>query len=194
MAVGPSFTRNKRKETLLCVRTLIVYIVFCVRPRSACIAQDPDIPEWCMVGCDVLPGGGADVQPKGSGRPGLGEAPATEKGDQPRDASHQCVICQEEKRGQWRALPCAHVFHDKCVKDWLEQNPSCPVCRMTFPTLQAGGSGRAEAWLGSTALTTSDGALSAMHQVLSPDLFSWLPDSLWRSCSGRGRRDGARGH
>jgi len=47
---------------------------------------------------------------------------------------------------------------------------------MTFPTLQAGHSGpgsRSEAWLGSTAVTTSDGKLSAMHQfeqMLDPNV------------------------
>jgi len=168
----------------------MVCIIYASGHCSVCIDQDPDIPAWCMAGLDV-PGGDADAQPKGSGRVGLRQDMTNE----PRDASRQCVICQEEKRAEWRALPCAHVFHDKCVKDWLEQNPSCPVCRMTFPTLQAGPTGvgpargSAQAWLGSTAVTTSDGTLSAMHQVLFPDSFAWLPDRRRRNCPRRWHAD-----
>ena len=127
--------------------------------------SDPDIPEWCMR--DVkLPGEGDDAHPQPNGCSQHHDSNA------PRDTEPECAICQEEKTGRWTALPCAHTFHDMCVKKWLQQNPSCPVCRMTFPTLQAGHAGpnsRAEAWLGSTAVTVSDGKRSsaittALHQ------------------------------
>jgi hypothetical protein len=131
--------------------------------------SDPDIPEWCMR--DVkLPGEATDdahPQPNGYSQHHDSNAP--------RDTEPECAICQEEKTGRWTALPCAHTFHDVCVKKWLQQNPSCPVCRMTFPTLQAGHAGpnsRAEAWLGSTAVTVSDGKRSsAIQQQYINDLF-----------------------
>lgn len=43
-----------------------------------------------------------------------------------------CVIClddlrNEEKTGKLEN--CEHIFHKKCIKKWLEENPICPVCR-----------------------------------------------------------------
>jgi len=112
----------------------------------------------------VQDNGDAHAQPSGSSR----RSRRNDDSNAPRDAEKECVICQEEKRGQWRALPCAHVFHEHCVQEWLRQNPSCPVCRMSFPTLQAGHAGpgsEAGAWLGSTSVITSDGKLSVLQQV-----------------------------
>lgn len=47
-----------------------------------------------------------------------------------------CTICfegfeveEEEKRGQAQALGCGHIYHKKCILDWLERNLSCPLCR-----------------------------------------------------------------
>ena len=44
----------------------------------------------------------------------------------------QCPICQEEmsRDTQQKALLCAHVFHDTCVNQWLDQHSNCPQCRM----------------------------------------------------------------
>ena len=26
-------------------------------------------------------------------------------------------------------LPCKHNFHQKCIKKWFQQSPTCPLCR-----------------------------------------------------------------
>lgn len=56
------------------------------------------------------------LQPRGGG----GAPP-------PADA---CAICLDEPRAgdQVCRLGCAHVYHAVCIKRWLQQKNSCPVC------------------------------------------------------------------
>ncbi|XP_071729684.1 E3 ubiquitin-protein ligase SIS3-like [Rutidosis leptorrhynchoides] len=53
----------------------------------------------------------------------------------PTDCS-DCPICLKEFRinQKVRGLPCAHIFHKKCIATWLRVNMSCPQCRcVAFP-------------------------------------------------------------
>jgi hypothetical protein len=34
-----------------------------------------------------------------------------------------------EEGDELRTLPCFHLFHAKCVDQWLKQNSICPICR-----------------------------------------------------------------
>ena len=42
-----------------------------------------------------------------------------------------CVICLEDfKNGDTVInLPCIHLFHNKCIKNWLKNKNSCPICK-----------------------------------------------------------------
>lgn len=43
-----------------------------------------------------------------------------------------CAICLHdfEKEEEGRELPsCRHVFHVKCIDEWLIRQGSCPMCR-----------------------------------------------------------------
>lgn len=42
-----------------------------------------------------------------------------------------CAICWEEMESA-RKLPCSHLFHNACLQSWLEQDTSCPTCRMVL--------------------------------------------------------------
>jgi hypothetical protein len=48
----------------------------------------------------------------------------------------QCSVCMVdlEENEEVMKLPCEHVFHDGCIKPWLEIHNSCPVCRFELPT------------------------------------------------------------
>ncbi|XP_044592919.1 uncharacterized protein LOC123270839 [Cotesia glomerata] len=47
---------------------------------------------------------------------------------------NECIICTEAiiKFGKVPSytLRCKHTFHKKCIKNWFNQNQSCPICRI----------------------------------------------------------------
>ncbi|CAH0551458.1 unnamed protein product [Brassicogethes aeneus] len=45
--------------------------------------------------------------------------------------SDNCAICWE-KMDSARKLPCNHLFHNTCLLSWLEQDTSCPTCRLAL--------------------------------------------------------------
>nr|AFK38095.1 unknown [Lotus japonicus] len=48
-----------------------------------------------------------------------------------------CAVCLETFRNGETLipLPCAHRFHSRCLKPWLENNSHCPCCRTTILSL-----------------------------------------------------------
>ncbi|UJR37573.1 hypothetical protein I4U23_030274 [Adineta vaga] len=42
-----------------------------------------------------------------------------------------CAICWENFE-KARCLPCGHLFHQNCLRSWLEQDTSCPICRLSL--------------------------------------------------------------
>ena len=47
--------------------------------------------------------------------------------------AEECCICLEEGSNKFMKLNCDHLFHEKCIKDWIRENNSCPICREKFP-------------------------------------------------------------
>ncbi|XP_063981149.1 E3 ubiquitin-protein ligase AMFR-like [Diachasmimorpha longicaudata] len=45
--------------------------------------------------------------------------------------SDNCAICWEKMESA-RKLPCSHLFHNSCLQSWLEQDTSCPTCRLVL--------------------------------------------------------------
>jgi hypothetical protein len=50
----------------------------------------------------------------------------------------ECVICGTAMtRKECYTLPnCGHMFHKACIKEWHENNPTCPFCRASFSLLE----------------------------------------------------------
>lgn len=53
-----------------------------------------------------------------------------------------CAICWDSMTSA-RKLPCGHLFHNSCLRSWLEQDTSCPTCRMSL-NINEGGRERNE--------------------------------------------------
>lgn len=53
--------------------------------------------------------------------------------------SHQheetCSICfmEVESGAKMRKLPCCHEYHSKCIKQWLLNEKTCPICKKEVP-------------------------------------------------------------
>ncbi|KAL3745899.1 hypothetical protein ACJRO7_014922 [Eucalyptus globulus] len=55
-----------------------------------------------------------------------------QKSCSPCDGDGCCCICLEEFEGGREKvveIPCSHLFHNKCIVEWLKRNNSCPLCR-----------------------------------------------------------------
>lgn len=46
-----------------------------------------------------------------------------------------CSICLDDFDAVTRvlAMPCRHLFHEVCLKEWLLRSNSCPICRFSLP-------------------------------------------------------------
>lgn len=42
-----------------------------------------------------------------------------------------CAICWDRMPSA-RKLPCGHLFHNSCLRSWLEHDTSCPTCRKSL--------------------------------------------------------------
>ncbi|XP_064785467.1 E3 ubiquitin-protein ligase AMFR [Oncorhynchus masou masou] len=54
-----------------------------------------------------------------------------------------CAICWDSMLTA-RKLPCGHLFHNSCLRSWLEQDTSCPTCRMSLNISEGAGGEREE--------------------------------------------------
>ncbi|KAK7377147.1 hypothetical protein VNO80_02567 [Phaseolus coccineus] len=48
----------------------------------------------------------------------------------------ECAICRENLvlNDKMQELPCKHTFHPPCLKPWLDEHNSCPICRYELQT------------------------------------------------------------
>ncbi len=48
--------------------------------------------------------------------------------DELLNADSVCIVCREEMQAG-KKLPCGHILHLECLRSWLQQDPTCPLCR-----------------------------------------------------------------
>ena len=48
------------------------------------------------------------------------------------ECDHQCIICRDDMP-EGRVLPCGHIFHFTCLRQWLQTSGTCPTCRAEIP-------------------------------------------------------------
>jgi hypothetical protein len=50
--------------------------------------------------------------------------------------TEDCSICLENTTRDDTRLICGHVFHNRCLHEWLDEHTTCPVCRAILPILE----------------------------------------------------------
>lgn len=43
--------------------------------------------------------------------------------------NHECSICLSKGNKALCKTECEHYFHITCIKEWLKDNSTCPICR-----------------------------------------------------------------
>jgi len=109
----------------------------------------------------------------------------------------QCVVCcaDFEVGETLSQLPgCGHLFHDTCVRQWLERAANCPICRCNLMETVASGTAAADDSEDANQLSAATGAHAltlsrAQSSLSSPDStaeFAAYTQRLhsWGSASG----------
>ncbi|XP_017777787.1 PREDICTED: E3 ubiquitin-protein ligase RNF115-like isoform X2 [Nicrophorus vespilloides] len=62
------------------------------------------------------------------------------------DAKLQCSVCWEafQLNEKVRQLACQHVYHEPCIRPWLELHSTCPICRQDLGTDEPPANGSSE--------------------------------------------------
>ena len=77
-----------------------------------------------MRGGEVSSGVGADILSL------MPESTVTDVRKLPEE-KRNCVICmtQYEKGDKILTIPCCHLYHMECIKDWFKSKNTCPICK-----------------------------------------------------------------
>ena len=49
----------------------------------------------------------------------------------PKEEDDNCIVCCDKYDNQTNVaiLPCGHIFHELCIKDWFKVSDICPLGR-----------------------------------------------------------------
>ncbi|NXI76576.1 DZIP3 ligase, partial [Rhipidura dahli] len=81
--------------------------------------------------------------PQPWGNAGAAPKAKWKKQDNAASSEDPCTICHDELSRDCCELECGHHFHRECIRTWLKQHSTCPICRVhallpeDFPELPA---------------------------------------------------------
>ena len=96
-----------------------------------------------------------------------------------QDTPEACVICVDDfSDGETvKALPCNHVFHARCIDEWLSNHSSlCPLCKFELPRQLGGGAGQ-QRWGGRAGGAGALGYNDSLREEVSSTTTSTDSDS-----------------
>ncbi|CAO2147659.1 unnamed protein product [Urochloa humidicola] len=111
---------------------------FLRRRRARRSRRAPVLPQFAVANYSFAVHAACHSAASGAGGgldPAAGGGGGSPRGSGASDADPQCVIClaEYEEKDVLRILPyCSHNFHMACIDSWLEQNTTCPVCRLSL--------------------------------------------------------------
>ena len=64
----------------------------------------------------------------------MGLLPSSEIKEKKEGDNNNCIICLAdfEVGDKVTSLPCLHMFHTDCIKNWLKSKNHCPICKYTI--------------------------------------------------------------
>ena len=64
----------------------------------------------------------------------MGLLPSSEIKEKKEGENNNCIICLAdfEIGDKVTSLPCLHMFHTDCIKNWLKSKNHCPICKYTI--------------------------------------------------------------
>ena len=50
--------------------------------------------------------------------------------EEDKEDFNSCVICMTDEINNVVKIECDHMYHKDCIKNWLKNNNTCPICRV----------------------------------------------------------------
>jgi hypothetical protein len=54
----------------------------------------------------------------------------------PENSPENCSICFDELKDGTYTLSCNHIYHKECIKTWLSNHTTCPLCRANVEPIE----------------------------------------------------------
>jgi len=116
--------------------------------------------------------------------------PVVEVTQEQVDAKLQCSVCWQDfqLKERVRQLACQHVYHEPCIRPWLELHGTCPICRQNLSGEEANNSRNEQAG-GNNTINT----LQQLFQVVQSGYGSSTTDTNDSTSTSSNNQDGASG-
>lgn len=114
---------------LFSIMLFLLFYLFYLKRRASDLSQTELPITLTSNQASTFPAPASHVGIKGDLRDNLLVVPFDEE---LRAKDSQCCVClgEFELKQELEQVPyCKHVFHPDCIRDWLQKNATCPLCR-----------------------------------------------------------------